>query len=110
MGYPISIFDTLGETYDFLREPTNIQASRQDAADALAADIGRLGSALEGIVRTARTYHRLAQDEGIWDEPGVASKYADAVGLRSGSYDACLTQAFVLFEMAVAEIRAGEDC
>lgn len=110
MGYPISVFDTLYDTLNFLRDPASIQPGRQAVADALAADLSQLGSAIEGIVTAARTYHRLAQDEGIWDEPGIASKYADAVDLRSSSYDACLTQAFVRFEMELAKIRAAEGC
>ena len=108
MGYPLSVFDTLYDSFNFLRDPSNVQPGRQETADALAKDLAQLGSAVERIVRAARTYHRLAQDEGIWDEPGVASKYADSVGLQSPSYDACLTQAFVLFEMELAEIRAVE--
>lgn len=109
MGYRISVFDTLYDTLTLLRDPANVQPGQQEAAEALAADLAQLGSAIERIVSAARTYHRLAQDEGIWDESGVASKYAEAVGFQSTSYDACLTQAFVLLEMELAEIRAGEE-
>lgn len=108
MGYPVSAFDSLYDTRNFLCDPANIQPERQEAADALADDIDQLGSVIERIVIAARAYHRLMRDEAVWGEPGVASSHADALGLtQSPSHEECLMQAHAIFELALADVREG---
>lgn len=108
MDYPVSIFDVLYDTYGFLLDPNNIKPEQQESANALAEEVSQLSCAIERIISAARAYHRLIRDEAVWDEPGVASSHADALGLRSSrSYEECLMQARAIFELVLADVQEG---
>lgn len=108
MKNPVSVFDTLYDTLNFLRDPSNIKPERQESADELAEEVGQLGSAIERIVSAARAYHRLIRDEAVWGEPGVASSHAEVLGLaQSPSYEECLMRARTIFQLELADVREG---